>query len=393
MRILCVFGRHNYGDAARGEGVEYTHFLPALRALGHEVEFFESFSRSGHADFAALNRALLVRAESFRPQVVFMVLMMAEVWLETVALLRAAGCRVVNWSTDDSWKYREFSRLIARDFDLYATTCPDAPAWYAADGITNVRLTQWAASASWLHAPIPANQCRYQASFVGSAYGNRPARIAALRNAGVMVECFGHGWPSGPVTAEHIPRIMRDSVLSLNFSEAGGGSGQQIKARLFEVPAAGGMLLTEAAAHVEDYFQPDAEVAVFEGDADLAQKAHDLLADPQRRDAIAAAGHARAAASHTYERRLAALLSELPASREFTAVDWPAFETAARAHRLGPGLKLLRFLLLLPCQLLWGPVRGPRAARRFLFELSWRLAGRHTYTAAGWPGRLFYRES
>ena len=45
MRILCVFGRHNYGDPARGEGVEYTHFLPALRTLGHEVEFFESFSR------------------------------------------------------------------------------------------------------------------------------------------------------------------------------------------------------------------------------------------------------------------------------------------------------------------------------------------------------------
>ena len=51
MKILCVFGRHNYGDAARGEGVEYSQFLPALRDLGHEVYFLESFARTGHADF------------------------------------------------------------------------------------------------------------------------------------------------------------------------------------------------------------------------------------------------------------------------------------------------------------------------------------------------------
>jgi len=34
-----------------------------------------------------------------------------------------------------------------------------------------------------------------------------------------------------------------------------------------------------------------------------------------------------------------------------------------------------------------------RAARRLLFEISWRLGGRRTYSAAGLPGRLFYRES
>ena len=56
-------------------------------------------------------------------------------------------------------------------------------------------------------------------------------------------------------------------------------------------------------------------------------------------------------------------------------------------------MKLLRGLLVLPCSLFWGRERGARAARRMLFELSWRLAGDHTYCAAGWPGRLFYHES
>jgi hypothetical protein len=33
------------------------------------------------------------------------------------------------------------------------------------------------------------------------------------------------------------------------------------------------------------------------------------------------------------------------------------------------------------------------AARRFVFELSWRFAGARTYSASGWAGRMFYRES
>ncbi len=394
MRILCVFGQHNYGDPARGEGVEYTQFLPALRALGHETFFFESFARTGHPDCAALNRALLMRVEELQPDVVFTVLMMAEVWLESIALMRRAGCKVVNWSTDDSWKYREFSRLIAADFDLYATTCPDAPVWYVADGIDNVHLTQWGASAAWLAVPRAARECLYPVSFIGSAYGSRPARLATLRAAGIVVECFGHGWPGGPVAAGRIPEIVRDSVLSLNFSEAGSGSGLQIKARMFEVPAAGGMLLTEAAPHLEDYFVPGAEIAQFHDEVQLLAQARQLLADPARRDAIAQAGHARVAREHTYGQRLRKLLDQLgPVTPGPRAVDWPAFEKLAARHPPGLWLKLLGALLVWTCRLPWGVERGPRAARRVLFEASWRLLGRHTYTAAGWPGRLFYRES
>ena len=397
MRILCVFGQHNYGDVARGEGVEYTHFLPALRALGHETLFFESFDRAGHPDFASLNRALLSQIEAVRPEVVFTVLMMAEVWLESIALMRQAGCRVINWSTDDSWKYREFSRLIAPDFDLYATTCADALKWYARDGIVNLHATQWAASSGWLMAPQPARECRYPVSFVGSAYGTRAARIAALREAGIAVECFGYGWPNGPVAAENIPLIARDSVVSLNFSEAGHGGGRQIKARVFEVPAAGGMLLTEKAPHLDEYFLPGKEVLQFGSDSELIGQARALLADPVWRDMLAQAGHARARQQHTYESRLRSLLTKLqeiaPVISGPKLIGWNEFEKLEHRHTPGFGLRLLRSLLAVPCLLIWGRHRGHRAARRILFEACWRLSGRHTYTSVGLPGRLFYRES
>jgi spore maturation protein CgeB len=53
----------------------------------------------------------------------------------------------------------------------------------------------------------------------------------------------------------------------------------------------------------------------------------------------------------------------------------------------------LRALLLAVCQPLWGRYRGGRAARRILFEFSWRIFGETTYSARGLPGRLFYLDS
>jgi spore maturation protein CgeB len=395
VKILCVFGEHAYGDPARGAGYEFTHFLPALERLGHEPVLFDSFSRARHASFAELNRAFLQAVETHAPDLVFCVLMHYEIWLESIAVVRRAGIPVVNWSTDDSWKYARFSRLVADAFDLYATTAPEALDWYRRDGIASAFATQWAASGEFLQRPKPAAECTIPVSFVGAAYGARAAAIAGVRSRGIEVACFGHGWPAGPVAADDVRRIVRDSVISLNFS-GGSAGGRQIKARVFEVPAFGGCLLTETAPYLDRFYRIGEEVATFESADDLARSISGYLADRPARDRLAHAGFERTKAEHTYEARFAALLRELERrvpSRAHIAIDWGAFAEAQHAHEIGTGLNALRGVLVALCRPIWGRSRGPRAARRVLFELCWRLAGRWTYTAAGWPGRLFYRES
>ncbi|WP_455389811.1 CgeB family protein, partial [Petrachloros mirabilis] len=312
-----------------------------------------------------------------------------------------SGSLLVNWSTDDSWKYRMFSRLIGTEWDLAVTTYPDAVPWYQCDGINGVMLSQWAANDETLLPPLPAIACRYSVSFIGAAYGNRPAMIEALRREGIEVNCFGHGWPGGPVEAKQIAEIVRASKISLNFSEGsqqgtGGAGGRQIKARVFEVPGYGGCLLTEQAPSLEKYFRIGEEILTFESRVELVGAIKSLLADPDRRDAIARRGFERVSREHTYERRFNELLGTLSrqvVQRRNTAIDWPTFDVAARRHRFGPALKLLRSMIVTIASLFWGRQRGPRAARRIVFELSWRFFGAHTYSAAGWPGRMFYRES
>lgn len=400
MRILCVLGRHTHGDPARGEGYEHRNFIPALKSLGHDVEVFDSFGRGEHADFAEMNRALVRTVDRFRPDAALCVPMAYEIWLETYRIIRQAGTQLLAWGTDDSWKYREFTRYVAPAFDLWATTSRSALRNARRDGLANVVLSQWAASSVELAPPIPARSCRHAVSFVGSAYGNRPRWIAELARRNVSVECFGHGWPSGPVAAERLREIVRESVVSLNFGDSGlvlDGvrlvRNRQLKARVFEVTGMGGCLATEPSDQLEECFVPDREVLVFRDADELAGKIRRLLDQPEERDAMAMAGHARTVREHTYEARFRTLLSGLSSPSVHHAPDPDEIEAAVAAHRCGPGPRTLARCMARPLEWIWGRPRGTRAARRLLFELSWRIAGAHTYRAAGWPGRLFYRES
>ncbi|MBP9712360.1 MAG: glycosyltransferase [Sterolibacterium sp.] len=404
MKVLCVLGRHNYGRVERGASYEAANFLPALKNIGHEVVLFDSWERECYGDFIELNRAFLATVEREQPDIIFCVLLGYELWLETLELAKqVSGACLINWATDDSWKYEEFSRWVAGAFDIYATTYRSALDKAQRDGYDHFFLTQWAAPASLLQAPKAAQDCRYPVSFVGAAYGNRLKWVEQLRQRGIEVNCFGHGWAGGVVASADVPRIINDSVISLNFGDSGlrlqGGRLQytrQIKARVFEVPAAGGCLLTEPAENLDDYFSVGEDIALYQTLDELADKIHRLLESPQQRDHMAQSGHARVRDEHTYEARFNRLFERVAmvrATRVAKPLGNQVFEDLVARHRLSSGLRVLRRGLVWLGVVLWGRQRGPRAARRLLFELSWRVARRHTYTAAGWPGRLFYHES
>ncbi len=400
-----MFGKHQYGDPSRGIGTEYAAFIPALKQLGHEVVHFESWDRSRFPDFKALNLALIETVRREKPDVLLAVQHL-EIWMETLDFLRATSdVALVNWTTDDSWKYEQFSRYIGRHYDAMTTTYRLVLPKYRRDGIPNVLLTQWAASTEHLREPLPANKCIYQVSFVGAAHGNRRERIAALREKGIEVTCFGHGWESGSVAADDIPEIMRQSVISLNFANsAWSWDGafprrlNQLKARVFEVTGAGGFLLTEGADDLERYFTPGREIVVFSDERDLIEKVRFYLAHPEERNRIARAGHDRVRRQHTYERRMKDVLEFAVQARasKRSAGGHPsnqeaevAFEKALARHTRSRRLKVSRSLLVSIASLLWGRKRGVRAARRFLFEIGWRLAGERIYHSGGWPGRMF----
>ena len=311
MKILLVCARYQYGRSELGESIEYSAFLPALRDLGHQVSFFESWAPEGIHDYLTLNRNLIRGALNCAPDVMFVVQRDYEIWLETLDYLRThTGIATLSWTTDDSWKYREVSRFIAPYYDVITTTYKDVLPKYHRDKNHNVVLSQWAANSAWLAEPLPSSKCSFSVSFVGAARPARRAAVRALAEQGVDVTCFGQGWPKGTVSAEEISDIMRRSKVSLNFADSFKNKKRpQLKARTFEVPGAGGLLLTQTVPDLQDYYVIGEEIVTFTSHADLVDRARFLLSNPDRRDEIARAGYQRTAKKHTYEGRFAPLLA------------------------------------------------------------------------------------
>lgn len=393
MRILCVLGKYQYGDPLRGESAEYMSFPPAFKRLGHEVRHFEAQDMTKKKDLIALNLELIDVVEQFKPEAIFAVQDGYEIWIETWQYIaQNSQAILINWTTDDSWKYVKLSKYVSFYFDVMTTTYPSAAEKYKRDGYLNVFLTQWAASAETLQTPLPAQECLYPVTFIGTAHGDRKEKMAYLKQNGIEVYCVGHGWSRGAVSSAEMSAIVRQSVISLNFANSQGVN--QIKARNFEILGLGGFLLTEDAPHLDQFLVPEREIIVFEDMADACKKIKFYLANPDKRDVIAQAGYAKVVTEHTYDQRMAKLLDFAGAvdrlhTEARTLEKKIDMNTAVAAHTLNPFQKILRNTLLKTCTLIWGQERGPRAARRFVFEVSLLVHGQKTFSSQGWPGRLF----
>lgn len=73
--------------------------------------------------------------------------------------------------------------------------------------------------------------------------------------------------------------------------------------RIFEATAMGAVLLTEATSDLADHFVPGGEVVTYRDVDDCVRVVEELLADPARLDAIAAAGRRRTLTDHTWTPR------------------------------------------------------------------------------------------
>ena len=73
--------------------------------------------------------------------------------------------------------------------------------------------------------------------------------------------------------------------------------------RMFEATGCGTLLITDWAENLADYFEPEREVVTYRDPEECADKARWFLDHDEERRRIAAAGHGRCLAEHTYAQR------------------------------------------------------------------------------------------
>lgn len=110
---------------------------------------------------------------------------------------------------------------------------------------------------------------------------------------------------------DRITALFRASMVNCNITSVHmHGAANQ---RVFDVPAAGGFLLTEASPQLADLFEPHTECAIYTGANDVLETCRRFTADPATRAAITAAARRRIEREHTYAHRAARILAALKA--------------------------------------------------------------------------------
>ncbi|HVC21745.1 MAG TPA: glycosyltransferase [Vicinamibacterales bacterium] len=309
LRILYLAMQWDYGDPARGRSFEHDNFHPALREWRRTLalQHFDFMALGQAHGLERMSRMLLDEVQRFQPDVLFGIWFNEEHDPDREAIRtisRTTPCRTVGWFCDSHWRYSAFDRPWADYLDFQVTTSQSAYARFVADGLAaRVIKSQWGAAPTYRRLPEVARDV--DVSFVGQCYGTRADVIEQIRRAGVDVRVFGAGWPppTSRLSFEGMVRLFNRSKINLNLNNAVDASFKQIKGRNFEVPGCGGFLLTETAENLDEYFRYGEEVETYAGVEELVEKIRRYLADADARERIAAAGHRRTVAEHTYAHR------------------------------------------------------------------------------------------
>ncbi len=226
---------------------------------------------------------------------------------ETLREMASAGAAIFNLCFDDKLffpgrivggRYTSPAALAAT-VDLNLTNAPESILKYAVHG--GLAMFWPGAAHPEVHCPRRGN-FEYDVTFVGSCYGWRPRFIADLRRQGLKVECFGQGWPNGPLSNEEVINLFSRSRINLGF----GGIGYSrkllcLKGRDFEVPMSGGLYLTQDNPELALVYDVGREIVTYKDASQCARQVMRLLGDPERANAIRQAGRQRALRDHTYE--------------------------------------------------------------------------------------------
>ena len=356
LSILYIGMKYDYGFPERGFSFEHWNFYDSLVRMGHEVLYFDFMTLNKDLGRHKMNRRLEEIVQVEKPEILFSILFENELDREVIGRISSSTDTVtINWFPDDHWRFESFSRHWAPQFNWVVTTSERALPKYEAIGYRNVIKSQWGFNkALYRRLDMPM---KYDVTFVGQPHGDRRSVVDALRRSGINVEVWGNGWETGRIEQENMIQVFNQSRINLNLSNAStagssrrvpkgvvqtrallgkalelSGLGRrakawlrsrldsraeqislpdQIKARNFEIPGCGGFQLTGKSENLEDYFEVDDEIVCFSDIDELVEKVHHYLNHDDERQAIAAAGHARALRDHSYEKRFEEIFARM----------------------------------------------------------------------------------
>lgn len=306
MKILLTVNRTlTNGRDTWLDGATWNLYAP-LKDLGHDVYFYDTVNPE--------ERNFTKVVDSFKPDLIFCCLTNDqqiapfEPWDDLVKYTDSGLVKTFNWFCDDTWRFENFSKSACHCF----TACSTPERAYLERfkieaNYRNIILGLWHSNINFF--PSHPVQKKYDVLFCGHLNRDRINYINYLQEMGIEVTHF-HG-----LGHEEMLKCLAESRIGINFSKNfnGGVPTLQMKGRMFEVPGAQSLLLTENAPGLEEHYIIDKEIVTFEGPQEMYEKTRVLLKNPHIIESITGRGHQRFIKDHESHIRLAHVLQEIEA--------------------------------------------------------------------------------
>ena len=215
MKVLFVDIEYDYGIKSRGfNTIGQDGFKASLERLGHEVIpfYYDDYLNNTKP----LQDLLLKKANLVKPDLIFFMIFRDHFTVETLSKLKDKYV-TVNWFGDDTWRFDNYTYKYAPHFTWCITTDKFSIDKYKRIGVNNVFRSQWAAINN-NDIPKFDGSYKYDVTFVGAKHPYRKWFTNKLRQRGINIQCFGHGWKNGSLTSEQMNNVFCHSKINLNLS-------------------------------------------------------------------------------------------------------------------------------------------------------------------------------
>ncbi len=174
------------------------------------------------------------------------------------------------------------------------------------------------------YAALPPGQARLDAELALTWEATRQYRLACVRGILPFSPCIagdagwetllpgvGRDWKRLPELDyyDELPGFYPSSEVNLNCTSL--QMKGAVNQRVFDVPACGAFVLTDAREQLAALFAPGAETAVYADPAEVPQLTRHYLEHPGERRRVSQAARARILAEHTYDHRLTTLFAAM----------------------------------------------------------------------------------
>ena len=301
----------DYGDRSRGIAPE--HFN-----LRHALELYAGSKGWGFLSFDFAERGSKVGQQRMTDELFDLVIREQPAYLFAIMFapshdprysvfpqISSLGCITIHWFMDDSWRFEDYSSVVAPHFDYVCTSARCAVPKYEMMGLGGRVIKTQGGCSEDIYIPLNIKR-DIDISFVGQNHGNRAELISQIIDAGFNVQVFGRGWSpnSQRVSIEEMVKIFNRSKINLNFSNASVGSSTQVKGRTFEIMGTRSFQLCGNADGIDEYYVDGDEIVIFFSAEDLIEKAKYYLEHGDERERIATNGYLRTLREHTWRHRI-----------------------------------------------------------------------------------------